>query len=70
MGSSVGAPHDEYDDGAVDLIRALNHRSPGTPVEKTVRTLWPNASDRLVAEVSEAWARYATPTLADGFPEA
>ena len=55
MGSSFGAPDDEYDDRAIDLIRSLQ----GNPeVESAVRALWPNASARLVANVADAWTRY------------
>lgn len=39
MGSSVGAPDDEYDDGAIALIRCLQDRSPAASVGETVRRL-------------------------------
>lgn len=58
MGSSVGAPDDEYDEGATQLIRDLRRwRSTGL-VAQVVRDLWPEASDDLVAAVDQAWHRY------------
>lgn len=62
MGSSVGAPDDEYDDGAVALIRLLQGRPASASVDPAVRDLWPSATDELVDAVRRRWGRYARHT--------
>lgn len=57
MGSTVGAPEDEYDDGAIALLRRLGQlESQSMP--SLVYEFWPTASDELVDALAEAWNRY------------
>lgn len=66
MGSSVGAPTDEYDDGATELIRQIKRPEVGSP-DVAVRQLWPGATDDLVAAVREVWERFRrAPSLTTG----
>lgn len=58
MGSSVGAPDDEYEEGATDLIRGLRQRRSTGLVAEVVRDLWPEAGNDLIAAVEQAWHRY------------
>jgi len=62
MGSSVGAPANEYDKGAIELIRGLGGRRSTGSVTGVVRDLWPEAGDDLVARVEQAWLRYVDRT--------
>jgi hypothetical protein len=62
MGSSVGAPDNEYDDDAIELIRGLAQRRSTGSVTGVVRDLWPEAGDDLVASAEQAWRRYVDRT--------
>jgi len=58
MGSTVGAPDDEYFDDAINLIRSLKELGPQESVADVVRTLWPEADSDLISAIEQAWARY------------
>ena len=55
MGSSVGAPDDEYSDIAVSLMRQLLDKSEAQTVRDVVITKWPTWSPEMVAEIEGAW---------------
>lgn len=63
MGSSVGAPDDEYDGGAIDLIRGLQGQRSRESVAQVVRGLWPEATDELVTVVEQTWHEYTERAL-------
>ncbi len=55
MGSTVGAPLDEYSDAAVTLMRALRDRRPDVPITEAVRDAVPGATNELIAEIEKRW---------------
>lgn len=56
MGSTVGAPLDEYSDFAVSLMRALRDRAPDVSVAEAIRHAVPGATSELVAEIEKLWS--------------
>lgn len=55
MGSTVGAPLDEYSDVAVSVIRALRDRGPDLLIAEAIRDAVPGATTDLVAEIEKLW---------------
>jgi len=55
MGSTVGAPLDEYIDVATSLIRALRDREVCLDFAEAVRDVIPGATAELVAKIEMAW---------------
>ncbi len=55
MGSTVGAPLDEYSDVATCLIRALRDREVGVEFAEAVWDVIPGATVELVDEVKTTW---------------
>ena len=57
MGSTVSAPEDEYDGPAASMLASLKDGDARAD-ERYVRGMYPEASDRLVAECSATLSRF------------
>lgn len=55
MGSTVGAPDDEYFDEATRTIRALLDLSDEFGVREAIASRWPGADDAMLDELEAAW---------------
>ncbi len=56
MGSSVGAPDDEYSDVATGLMRQLLDRVATANAQQVALERWPAASPEMLADIEAAWA--------------
>jgi hypothetical protein len=56
MGSSVGAPSDEYDGIAVSLLRQIRDRPKGQDIGEAIRGMYPDAAQDLIDAVIDAFA--------------
>jgi len=57
IGSSVGAPDDEYFDAVTDLAQRLLKVEPGGDPQVAVLAQWPHAHPRMVEELVRQWSR-------------
>lgn len=55
MGSTVGAPDDEYFDEATRTIRSLLDLSDEWGVSQAIASRWPGADAAMVDELAAAW---------------
>jgi len=55
MGSSVGAPDDEYFDVAIVLMRQLLDRGATANTQQVALERWPAASPEMLADIEAAW---------------
>ena len=55
MGSTVGAPDDEYFDEATRTIRSLLDLSAEWGLREAIASCWPDADDAMVDELEGAW---------------
>lgn len=58
MGVAAGAPDDEYSPEVSKLIPRLQRTAGRDAVAGVVLEMFPAASDSLINEVSDAWARF------------
>lgn len=58
MGSTVGAPADEYSEEATKLIAGLKRAKTIGEVRRLVVSMFPESNEELVSKIYSLWAEY------------